>query len=42
MHYLGRFRKPKGKAQTVPDLATSILYNEGTFYNLFVKDVKPK
>jgi len=33
------FRKPRVKIQTVPDLATSILYNEATFYNQFVKDL---
>jgi phosphatidylserine/phosphatidylglycerophosphate/cardiolipin synthase-like enzyme len=33
------FRKPKVKAQSAPELATSILYNETTFYNQFVNDL---
>jgi hypothetical protein len=34
------FRAPKVKAKPILDLTTSILYNEGTFYNQFVIDVK--
>lgn len=33
------FRRSKPKAQSIPDLTTSILYNEYTFYNQFVKDL---
>ena len=33
------FRKSKQKEQSVSDLATSILYDEHTFYNQFVKDL---
>jgi len=33
------FRKSNSKAQTIPDLINSILYNEGTFYNQFVYDL---
>lgn len=31
------FRKPKN--QSIPELTTSILYNEDTFYNKFVQDL---
>jgi hypothetical protein len=34
------FRKPKVKAEPAPELATSILYNETTFYNQLVKDLR--
>ena len=33
------FRKVKQKEQSTPELTTSILYNEHTFYNQFVKDL---
>ncbi len=33
------FRKSKPHVQNVPELTTSILYNEGTFYNQFTKDM---
>jgi hypothetical protein len=33
------FTKPKAKTQSNPDLATSILYNEATFYNQFIIDL---
>ena len=33
------FKKTKDKPQAVPDLATSILCNEATFYNQFVNDL---
>lgn len=33
------FRKPKQTIQSVPELTTSILYNEATFYNQFVRDL---
>lgn len=32
------FRKSKETIQSVPELTTSILYNEATFYNRFVKN----
>ena len=34
------FRKSNSQAQTIPDLINSILYNEATFYNQFVNDLK--
>lgn len=34
------FRKPKQTIQSVPELTTSILYNEATFYNQFEKDLQ--
>jgi phosphatidylserine/phosphatidylglycerophosphate/cardiolipin synthase-like enzyme len=33
------FWKPKIKIQSVPELTTSILYNEATFYKQFVQDL---
>lgn len=33
------FWKPKSKIQSVPELITSILYNEATFYKQFVQDL---
>lgn len=33
------FRKPKLENQSIPELTTSILYDESTFYKKFVKDL---
>lgn len=33
------FWKSKSQIQSIPELTTSILYDEGTFYNQFVKDL---
>lgn len=36
---MNSFGKPKLGTQSIPKLATSILYNEVTFYNQFIKDL---
>lgn len=33
------FWKSKSQVQSIPELTTSILYDEGTFYNQFIKDL---